>query len=72
MAGITKGLAVDLAPNVRVNCVAPGLVGVCRPYFLTAHLMRELQIDTEVRTYTFKLPTRSSNPSPSIAESASI
>ena len=26
VAATAKGLAVDLAPDIRVNCVAPGLV----------------------------------------------
>jgi NAD(P)-dependent dehydrogenase (short-subunit alcohol dehydrogenase family) len=30
IGGITRGLAVDLAPNVRVNCVAPGFVSICQ------------------------------------------
>lgn len=48
LLGLTKALAAEMAPNTRVNCVAPGFVPTHFAKFITgdANLRRELEAKT--------------------------
>ncbi|MBA0724037.1 hypothetical protein Golax_020748 [Gossypium laxum] len=37
LLGLTKALAAEMAPNVRVNCIAPGFVPTRFAAFVTAN-----------------------------------
>ena len=55
LLGLTKALAVELAPEVRVNCVAPGIVPTNFADFLVRD--EEMRRDTEERTPMKRLGT---------------